>query len=450
VSPVGETIMAKLFGTDGIRGTAGADLTVDLLREVGGGLAAACRDGVLGTPAERPRVVVGRDTRVSGPALQEAFVDGLTTAGADVLLGGVLPTAGVAFLTATSGADAGVVISASHNPPEDNGIKVFAPGGWKLETSAEQAIETSIGANITAQPGRVEDLPDAFDAYVAHLASVVSDNVSGMRVVIDCANGAASAVAPAALEKIGFDVIALNADGDGSRINEGCGALYPEVVCEVAKREGAIGLTLDGDADRVLVADEEGAIIDGDGILAVLARRMRSEGKLDGDGIAVTVMSNQALRRWCAGEGIKVHETAVGDRHVLGAMREFGLTLGGEQSGHIIRLDHARTGDGILVGASLLGIVASERSSLAALVPFRPLPQVLVNVPTRGAGALERSNEIREAVAEAERCIGDDGRVLVRASGTEPLVRVMIEAADREEAGRVAAFLAEAVKRELG
>jgi phosphoglucosamine mutase len=440
--------MGKLFGTDGIRGTAGTDLTIELVGEVGRALGAACLQGALG-PTERARIVVGRDTRVSGPVFEESLVDGLTSAGADALLAGVMPTAGVAYLTEVMGADAGVVISASHNPPQDNGIKLFGPGGWKLTTEAEGAIEGLIGTSAASSPGSADYVENAADLYIDHLTRDGRADLNGLRVVIDCANGAASSFGPTAFERLGADVKAINADGDGARINQNCGALHPEVVAAEARRDGAIGITLDGDADRVLLVDETGSIVDGDGIIALLARRMRDDGALKGNGIVVSVMSNQALRRWCEGEGIMVIETAVGDRHVLNALREGGLVLGGEQAGHVARLDQMTTGDGILIGLDVCGAVASLGARLAEVVPFRPLPQVLVNVPTDHSNGVHASEGVRAAVAEAERRLGGDGRVLVRPSGTEPLVRVMVEAPDVGLAGRLAERVAAAV-REVG
>ncbi|MGH2759191.1 MAG: phosphoglucosamine mutase [Actinomycetota bacterium] len=441
--------MSKLFGTDGIRGTAGTDLTTELVAEVGRALVSACREGALGTPAAHPRIVVGRDTRVSGPDLEGAFVAGVCSAGGDALVGGVLPTAGVAYLTAELGSDAGVVVSASHNPPADNGIKFFGPGGWKLSPEAEAAIDAGVGSTSTSdRRGTAEALSGAATMYLDHLTGAGRADLTGLRVVIDCANGAASSFAPAAFERLGATVRALNAEGDGSRINEGCGALHPEVVAEAAERDGAIGLTLDGDADRALLADETGTVVDGDGIIATLAARMRSEGALPGNGVVVTVMSNQALRRWCAENGIVLVETPVGDRYVLGAMREHGYVLGGEQAGHVARLDQMTTGDGILIGLDVCGVVARNGGRLADIVPFRSMPQVLVNVPTARGNGVHDEEAVRAAIAEAERRLGSDGRVLVRPSGTEPLVRVMVEAPDRGLAGRLAEYVAEAVKRE--
>lgn len=443
--------LRKLFGTDGIRGSATSDLTPELVSAVGRALAAAASEGALGGKGsvERPRVVIGRDTRPSGSSIAEIFTEALRAGGADVLRAQVLPTAAVAFLTGVHSADAGVVISASHNPPGDNGIKIFGPGGWKLPVAAEERIEALATERLEPRRGRGEvcDLPDALETYVEHLISCVDGSLDGLRVVVDCADGAGSLAAPLALRRAGAEVVALNADGDGGRINEGSGALHPEVVADAAKRHGAIGLALDGDADRVLMADETGRVVDGDAVIALVAAHMRELGELTGDGIAVTVMSNQALLRWCASEGISVVQTPVGDRYILEAMREHGLVLGGEQAGHIARLDRSTTGDGILVGLTVLDMLRGRR--LADLVPFSPLPQVLVNIATPHRDRLATAAGVSAAVDDAERRLGEDGRVLVRASGTEPLVRVMVEAPDERIAGEVAESVADVVRREL-
>ncbi len=436
--------MRKLFGTDGIRGTAEKDLTTDLVRDVGRALALAIGRGDLGPPSTAPSVVIGRDTRTSGPLLEEAFVDGFTSAGGDVRLAGVLPTAGIAYLTASRGTDAGVVISASHNPPQDNGIKIFGSGGWKLPTETERAIESLVGEGApSTRTGTIEHLErDAVNDYIDHLVASVEADVHGVHAVVDCANGAACAVAPESFKRLGVEADALHCEGDGNVINEGCGALHPEVITAEAKKRGCVGLTFDGDADRVLVADETGRLVDGDAIVALLAKYFGA------DAIAVTVMANQALREWCAEEGIRIVETPVGDRHVLQAMREGGLVLGGEQSGHIIALDHSTTGDGILTGLKILDLVASHGGRLADLVPFEPFPQVLTNV--RGdhiKDALDAS-AVRDAIAQAEAKLGPHGRVLVRASGTEPLVRVMVEATDEGVASELADFIADVIRKE--
>jgi phosphoglucosamine mutase len=434
--------MPTLFGTDGIRGTADADLTPELVREVGRAVA---------TWAGSPRIVLGRDTRDSGPKLEQAFIEGSTSAGADVLTCGVLPTPAVAYLMNLLACDVGIVISASHNPPGDNGIKFFASGGWKLSIADEEAIESLVGASDggSFEAGSASELPEALEAYVSHLDSIATHDLRGLRVVIDCANGAASAVAPEALSRLGVEVSAINATLDGSRINEGCGALHPEVIARAAKEQGVIGLTFDGDADRVLLADENGRLIDGDAILAVLAAELKDEGRLRNGAIVATVMANQALRRWCESADITLVETAVGDRHVIEALREHDLVLGGEQSGHVIRLDRATTGDGILAGIGVLDAVAATGKRLADLVPFEPFPQVLVNVRTLQRDEAATNAAVRDAIADAERRLGSDGRVLVRPSGTEQLVRVMVEASDVGLAREIADGVADVVCREL-
>jgi phosphoglucosamine mutase len=435
--------MTNLFGTDGIRGTVDVDLPADLVTDVGRALAIACQNGALGPSVERPRIVVGRDTRPSGPRLMDAFTTGLQQAGADALIANVLPTPGVAFLTAALGADAGVVISASHNPPQDNGIKIFARGGWKLALDAERTIEELIGTSARGTLGAVEEVDSALEMFVDHLTAEAG-RLDGLRVVLDCANGAAYRAAPEALRRLGADVVALNATDDGSRINDGCGALHPEVVAAAARENDAIGITLDGDADRVLLTDETGDVVDGDAIIAVLASHLRATGRLMGDGIVVTVMANQALRQWCRREGVELVETSVGDRYVLEMLRAKGLVLGGEQSGHIVVLDRATTGDGVLVAIEVLEAVRGA-GPLAGIVPFRPIPQVLVNVPTNGAAMGE---SVRAAVAKAEARLAGDGRILVRKSGTESVVRVMVEATDSVLAAELAESVAAAIRQE--
>jgi phosphoglucosamine mutase len=437
--------MRKLFGTDGIRGNADDVLTDDLVRDIGRAVAVWAREGA--TP---PRIVVGRDTRSSGPRVEGAFVDGATRAGADVLLGGILPTAAVAYLMNLLDCDVGIVISASHNPPQDNGIKVFGPGGWKLSEGAETAIESMVGAVDDARDsGAASELPQALDAYIAHLDAVATHDLRGLRAVVDCANGAASPVAGEALARIGVEVDAINTSLDGALINDGCGALHADVVARAAAERGVIGITFDGDADRVLLADEKGRLIDGDAILAILARQLQEEGRLRNDAIVATVMANQALRRWCDDRSIKLVETAVGDRHVLEALRDRDLVLGGEQSGHVIRLDRATTGDGILAAIGVLDAVAASGRTLAELVPFDPFPQTLVNVKTMRRDEAASHPDVLAAVQRAEARLGADGRVLVRPSGTEPLVRVMVEAPDEELASAVATDVADVVCRAL-
>jgi phosphoglucosamine mutase len=438
--------MRKLFGTDGIRGNADELLTDDLVRDIGRAVAVWAREG-----AAPPRIVVGRDTRASGPRVEAAFVDGATRAGADVLLGGILPTAAVAYLMNLLDCDVGIVVSASHNPAQDNGIKVFGPGGWKLSEGAESTIESMVGSvDDTSEPGSASELSQAHDAYIAHLDAVATHDLRGLRVVVDCANGAASPIAAQALARIGVDVTVMNDSLDGARINDACGALHPDAVARAAAERGAIGVTFDGDADRVVLADESGRLIDGDAILAILARELQAEGRLRNDAIVATVMANQALRRWCDERSIKLVETAVGDRYVLEALRDRDLMLGGEQSGHVIRLDRATTGDGILAAIGVLDAVAASGGSLADLIPFEPYPQVLVNVRTPRRDEAASDQRVLAAVQGAEARLGSDGRVLVRPSGTEPLVRVMVEAPDAGLASDVAAEVADAVCDALG
>ncbi len=433
--------MRKLFGTDGIRGRAGDELSAGLAASVGRALAAYLE----GQGVNRPRIVIGRDTRTSGPELEAAFVEGFASRNGDVLTTEVMPTAGIAYLASTLGTDAGVVISASHNPPQDNGIKIFGRGGWKLSLAAERAIEGLVHDGVDGtHRGIVEALEDGTDRYVSHLTSTLRADLSSLLVALDCANGAACSVAPSVFDRLGVTTDALHCEGDGSKINDGAGALHPEVVAREAKRRSCVGITLDGDSDRVLMADEEGRLVDGDAIIALLAMFFGA------DRVAVTVMANQALREWCAAEGIGIVETPVGDRHVLEAMREGGIVLGGEQSGHIVCLDHATTGDGILTGLQVLDFVASKGERLADLVPFEPFPQVLVNVRTEGATHALDASGVRAAIADVERKLGPHGRVLVRPSGTEPLVRVMVEAPDETLATELADVVAGAVRREVG
>ncbi|HVE92751.1 MAG TPA: phosphoglucosamine mutase [Actinomycetota bacterium] len=446
--------MGRLFGTDGIRGRANADLSAELALDVGRAVARAASTGVLGQgTSARPRVVVGRDTRPSGPLLEAALVAGLASAGADVLLAGVVPTAAVAFLVAGDGADAGVVLSASHNPAADNGIKVFGPGGWKPSEIREEALEQLIGqpAALPAgvDVGSVRWIPDARERYLSHLEQSVTADLRGLKVVVDCAHGAACGLAPEILRRLGVEVAEIHGEPDGAMINDGCGATHPEVVAAAAAESGSIGLTHDGDADRVLAGDESGAVVDGDAILAILASRLRRRGRLTHDMVAVTVMANQALRAWSAREGISLVETPVGDRHVLDAMRTKGIVCGGEQSGHILRLDLATTGDGILTALGLLEAVAEEGGRLEGVVPFRPFPQVLLNVRTSARDGLGSAVGVLDAVRAVEARLGDQGRVLVRASGTEPLVRVMVEAATEADARSGAEAIAAMVHRDL-
>lgn len=443
--------MSRLFGTDGIRGVAGEDLTSDLVFRLGRAAGEVLAPG-------GGSVVVGRDTRLSGPMLEDALVEGLCSAGTRVLLTGILPTPGIAFLTVEEKAAGGAVISASHNPVQDNGIKFFGGDGRKLsadvETEIESRMEALDGASLPAgqQLGGVDELPDAGDRYVRHASGTIAESLHGLRIVIDCAFGSAWAVAPVAFERAGAEVVALNAEPDGERINVDCGSTSLEGVAKAVVSEGAdIGLAFDGDADRVLAVDEGGAEVDGDRILALSAIRMLESGTLDGNLVVATVMSNLGFRRALEARGIEIMTVPVGDRFVAEAMSKSGAALGGEQSGHIIFAAHGLTGDGIITGLQIAAAVAASGLPLSVVAHmFEPYPQVLLNVPVRSREALKGCEPVWDAVRRAEETLGDEGRVLLRASGTEPVVRVMVEAADARRADETAQDLADVVRAELG
>ncbi|MGW4199875.1 phosphoglucosamine mutase [Streptomyces sp. NPDC004726] len=452
--------MGRLFGTDGVRGVANADLTAELA--LGLSVAAAHVLAEAGTfEGHRPVAVVGRDPRASGEFLEAAVVAGLASAGVDVLRVGVLPTPAVAYLTGALGADLGVMLSASHNAMPDNGIKFFARGGHKLADELEDRIETVYEQHRTGEPwerptgagvGRVRDYDEGFDKYVAHLIAVLPNRLDGLKVVLDEAHGAAARVSPEAFARAGAEVVTIGASPDGLNINEGCGSTHLELLKAAVVEHGAdLGVAHDGDADRCLAVDASGEEIDGDQILAVLALAMREAGTLRGNTVVATVMSNLGFKLAMEREGLELVQTAVGDRYVLESMKEHGYALGGEQSGHVIVLDHATTGDGTLTGLMLAARVVATKRSLAELAAVMDrLPQVLINVPDVDKSRVGTSAELAGAVAEAERELGATGRVLLRPSGTEPLVRVMVEAADIEQARSVAGRLADAVKSTLG
>lgn len=451
--------MARIFGTDGVRGLANGDvITPELALRLGRALVSVLveHEGIA-----RPAVHVGRDPRWSGPMLEAALVAGITSAGGDAVLLGVLPTAGVAHLTATGDPDAGVVISASHNGVEDNGLKVFGGDGFKLSDAEEELLEDLLHADGDghAEPrrptgegvGRVYEDPAGVGRYVEHLVHATRVDLHGLRVVVDAANGAASQVAPQVLRHLGADVVAINARPDGRNINDGCGSTHPEVVQAAVREHGAdVGIAHDGDADRLICADADGVEVDGDVVLAILARDQHQRGTLVDDTVVTTVMTNLGFRHAMSDLGIDVVTTAVGDRYVLEAMRARGLTLGGEQSGHLICLDQATTGDGVLSAVRLLSVMHRTHASLAELARVMTrLPQVLVNVRDVDRDAVAHSPEVADVVAEVEEGFGGAGRVLVRPSGTEPVVRVMVEApsadAARQAADRIADVVAGAV-----
>jgi phosphoglucosamine mutase len=452
--------VGRLFGTDGVRGIANADLTAEMA--LGLSVAAAHVLAEAGSFAgHRPVAVVGRDPRASGEFLEAAVVAGLASAGVDVLRVGVLPTPAVAYLTGALGADLGVMLSASHNAMPDNGVKFLARGGHKLDDALEERIETLYEEHRTGAPwarptgsgvGRVRDYDEGFDQYVAHLIGVLPNRLDGLKIVLDEANGAASRVSPEAFSRAGADVVTIHARPDGLNINDGCGSTHLEPLKAAVIQHGAhLGIAHDGDADRCLAVDADGNEVDGDQILSILALALRERGELRGDTVVGTVMSNLGFTLAMQGAGITVVQTAVGDRYVLEAMKEHGYALGGEQSGHVIVLDHATTGDGTLTGLLLAARVVATGRSLADLASvMRRLPQVLVNVPDVDKSRVHSCTELSAAVAEAEAELGDTGRVLLRPSGTEPLVRVMVEAADIDHARAVAGRLADAVKSALG
>ncbi|MGH3728959.1 MAG: phosphoglucosamine mutase [Micromonosporaceae bacterium] len=442
----------RLFGTDGVRGRANADLTPELALAVA---AAAARVLAERDASHRPVAVVGRDPRASGEMLEAAVVAGLASTGTDVLRVGVLPTPAVAYLVAETGADLGVVLSASHNPMPDNGIKLFAAGGHKLpddieddiESAVKQAAATTWNRPTGATVGRVRDLPDAAERYLEHLVGTVRSRLDGVKVVVDCAHGAASEVAPEAYRRAGAEVVAIHADPDGLNINDCCGATHMEALRKAVVSYGAdLGIAHDGDADRCLAVAADGSDIDGDQILAILALGAKQAGTLAADTLVATVMSNLGLHIAMREHDIRLVTTAVGDRYVLDALRAKGYSLGGEQSGHVVMPAYATTGDGVLTGLHLLARVATTGKTLAELASVvHRLPQVLVNVAVADKPTAVSAPEVTAAVAAAEAELGESGRVLLRPSGTEPLVRVMVEALTEEQADAVAGRIADAV-----
>ncbi len=446
--------MGRLFGTDGVRGLANVDLTAELALDLS--VAAAHVLGEAGAfEGHRPRAVVGRDPRASGEFLEAAVVAGLASAGVDVVRLGVLPTPAVAYLTGSTGADLGVMLSASHNPMPDNGIKFLARGGIKLDDAIEDAIEARVGEEwqrpTGAAVGRVFDDGQGFETYVSHLVRSAPNRFDGLKVVIDCANGAASQTAPEALRRLGAQVITVGSAPDGLNINLNCGSTHMEgLQREVVGHRADVGIALDGDADRCLAVDANGDLVDGDQILAILALAMRDSGRLSNDTVVATVMSNLGFVQAMVRERIAVEQTKVGDRYVLEAMKAGGYTLGGEQSGHVVLSEFATTGDGTLTAVLLLARLAETGKSLADLAGVMTrLPQVLVNVKNVDKSRADSDPAVQAAVAAASARLGDSGRVLLRPSGTEPLVRVMVEAESGQTAQQVADELAAVVSANL-
>ena len=444
-----------LFGTDGIRGLANRDLTAELALDVSVAAAHILVES-LGFTTERPRAIVGRDSRASGEFLEAAIVAGLASAGVDVYRVGIMPTPAIAYLVGESEADLGVVISASHNPMPDNGIKIFSRGGGKLDDALEAAIEARMNEPwerpTGRRVGRIISDETANERYLAHLLSSVNVSLVGLKVVVDCANGASSIVAPEALRRAGAEVIAISNHPDGWNINEDCGSTYMENLRSKVLETGSdIGIAHDGDADRCLAIDADGNTIDGDHILTILALGMKARGKLKNSTVVATVMSNLGFFAAMKAADISVVSTQVGDRYVLEKMLESDFSLGGEQSGHVIMRDFANTGDGILTALALLQEMAITKKSAQALADsMTKFPQVLINVGGVAKERLDASTVISAAVRSAEIELGNEGRVLLRASGTEPLVRVMVEASSDDLASTIAAGLADLVQQELG
>jgi phosphoglucosamine mutase len=443
-----------LFGTDGVRGVANVDLTAELAVDLA--IAAAHVLGEIGAfTGHRPKAIVGQDSRASGDFLEAAVVAGLTSAGVDVYRVGVLPTPAVAFLVKESGADLGVMISASHNPMPDNGIKFFAKGGDKLADQVEAQIEARLGEPwdrpTGLNVGRIIFDEDAKERYVTHLLSTVSTKLAGLKIVVDCANGASSVVAPLAYERAGASVTAISATPTGWNINENCGSTHLDNLINEVKKSGAdLGIAHDGDADRCLLIADNGEVIDGDYILNILATSYMASNKLNKKTVVGTVMSNLGFINSMEKLGINFEKTAVGDRYVLEKMLESDYTLGGEQSGHIIMREFSNTGDGLLTALQVMQVVAQSKKSLLDLAKtMEKYPQVLINVKDVAKERLESSVKIKEAILESEKELAGAGRVLVRASGTESLVRVMVEANDLKLTQKIADSLAQLVRSEL-
>lgn len=443
----------KLFGTDGVRGEANVVLTAELAYQLGRAAAFVLkRDGL---PDKELAMVIGKDTRISGDMLEASLIAGICSTGVNVYQAGVIPTPAVAVLTRMLNCMAGVVISASHNPYQDNGIKFFSPLGTKLPDEMERAIEEVIenglmdipnptGANV----GRVIPYDEAADKYAHFIQSKVDGDFNGIRVVADCANGAASYIAPKLLRSLGADVVAISCKPDGININDGCGSTHLEQLRKAVVREEAdLGIAYDGDADRLLAVDEEGNVVDGDKLLLIFGSYLDKEGLLKENTIVITVMSNLGLKVACKERGIQTLETAVGDRYVIEGMKESGAVLGGEQSGHIVFGMDNTTGDGILSSVKLLQILKQSKRKLSALAnEMEQYPQILINVPVKQKQGWENKAEIKAVIDKAEAELGDTGRVLVRASGTENLLRVMVEGKKQEQIERLANEIADVVK----
>jgi len=463
-APPGRPVTRRLFGTDGVRGVANVHpMTAEMALQLGRALAYIVRSG-----PHRHRIVIGKDTRLSGYMLEQAIASGICSMGVDVMLSGPLPTPGIAFVTESMRADAGVVISASHNPYQDNGIKFFSRDGFKLPDALEAQIERLVldpaqddaGTDFRAlrptatRIGKAKRIDDAIGRYAQFLKTIFPRELSldGLTVVVDCAHGAAYHVAPAVFEELGARVIALGVKPDGKNINDRCGAVHPDGMARAVQKHGAqLGIALDGDADRVIMADERGRIVDGDAIMALVGRDLVARRALAKRTVVATVMSNVGLERALAAVGGRVVRTAVGDRNVVEEMRRSGYNFGGEQSGHLIFLDHVTTGDGVAAALNVLAVMQREGKPLSELARcFEAVPQALVNVVVEERRPLAELAEVTRAIAAAEKALGRDGRVLVRYSGTENKARILVEGPDARRIQALAGQIAEAIRGALG
>ena len=446
----------RYFGTDGIRGTANASpMTVETALALG--RAVATRFNRAG---HRAKILVGKDTRLSGYMFEAALLAGITSTGADVILLGPLPTPGIAFLTTSMRADAGIVLSASHNPFEDNGLKVFGHDGFKLPDEVEMDLERMMDSPAAMKVARGHDLgrakrvDDAMGRYVTHLKTMLRAeyDLSGLRIVVDCANGAAYRAAPTLLSELGATVFAIGVTPDGTNINDGCGSLHPEMAAAAVKAHGAqLGIALDGDADRLILIDERGDVVDGDAVMALAALDLKEHRLLRGDTVVATVMSNLGLEHALSRAGIRLERTAVGDRYVVQRMREGGFNFGGEQSGHLVFLDHATTGDGLVAALQVLNVMQGRQRPLSELAQvMQRLPQVLVNLKVPEKRPLATLPLASAAMAAVEAKLGKDGRILVRYSGTEAKIRVMIEGPDEAMIGEFAQEVVAAISKDFG
>ena len=447
--------MSRLFGTDGVRGIAGTELTCELAMHIGRAAAVVLTKHT----SHKPRLVIGKDTRLSSDMLEAAMVAGICSVGADIEILGVIPTPAVAYLVKKYKADAGVMISASHNPVEFNGIKLFNADGYKLSDSLEDEIENIVNGDLTqylkngVELGRVTYAKNAAADYVKHLMDSIDDNLEGMTVAVDCANGSASVTAEALFKGLGAKPLMLNDTPDGTNINDGCGSTHMETLTGFMKKHRCqIGVAFDGDADRCLAVDEEGNQLDGDRMLAIFSKNMKKSGKLSKDTVVVTVMSNLGFFHFAKKEQVQAMATKVGDRYVLEEMIRGGYCLGGEQSGHIIFSDHATTGDGQLSAIKLMSVMKAEGKKLSALgAVMERYPQVLVNIKADDAGKriLDEDNTVKQTIAALSDELGCDGRILVRASGTEPLIRVMVEGKNFDAINQCALKIANVIKERM-